>query len=220
MSGYGGLFRRGIRGLWRHLFDGQRYPFSRVAMYQAIEAQLRDLGVGGLVLRLGATRGYPQKREWFAEDTRHILMNLDPGASPDVVMDANWLGFPSDVFDAVVIDQVLEHVPTPQQVLHESHRVLMPGGVVVVAVPFMVQIHACPDYWRFSEAGLEVLLQRTGFHGISTGSWGHRHAVATYLRCSWRGVRSRRMLTRLLEQKPDDRFPLHCWALAQKPQKE
>lgn len=213
------LIRRRMGGLLRRLFDRRRYPFSRVAMYQAIEEQLRTLGVGGLVLRLGGTRSYPQKRQWFVAGTRHILMNVDPAASPEVMMDANSLGFLSDAFDCVVADQLLEHVPNPERVLNEAYRVLRPGGVVLVAVPFLVQIHARPDdYWRFSEAGLEVLLKRTRFEEVSTGSWGHPEAVAKYIRCSWRGVRSKRALKRLLDQEPDERFPLHCWALARKPQ--
>lgn len=185
-------------------------------MYQAIQAQLRSLGAGGLVLRLGATHAHPQKRQWFAEGTHHVLMNLDPRTEPDTVMDARSLALPSEVFDAVVADQLLEHVPTPEQVLRETYRVLRPGGLVVIATPFMLPIHHPPDYWRFSEEGLEVLLGQTGFCEISTGSWGHREAVAVYLRCSWRGVHSKAMVDRLLNQEPDQRFPLHCWAVARK----
>ncbi|MBI4329452.1 MAG: class I SAM-dependent methyltransferase [Chloroflexi bacterium] len=45
------------------------------------------------------------------------------------------LGFPSDSFDAVLINQVLEHVEDPKSELREIHRILKPKGVVVIGVP-------------------------------------------------------------------------------------
>lgn len=45
------------------------------------------------------------------------------------------LGFPSDSFDAVLINQVLEHVEDPKSELGEIHRVLKPKGVIVIGVP-------------------------------------------------------------------------------------
>jgi SAM-dependent methyltransferase len=42
---------------------------------------------------------------------------------------------PDDAFDVVTMDAVLEHVPDPVAVLQQIHRILRPGGIVVIKVP-------------------------------------------------------------------------------------
>jgi ubiquinone/menaquinone biosynthesis C-methylase UbiE len=46
--------------------------------------------------------------------------------------DGRALPVPGDAFDAVVLHTVLSHVPGPERVLAEAHRVLRPGGWVAV----------------------------------------------------------------------------------------
>jgi hypothetical protein len=102
--------------------------------------------------------------------------------------------------------------------LAESHRVLKGRGIVVVATPFMMQSHPSPqDHWRFSESGLAILLEQSGFQNIRTDSWGHKQAVIAHMQWSWYGVRTKRALRQILQRRPDERFPLHCWAIAEKP---
>lgn len=80
---------------------------------------------------------------------------------PGVRADAARLPFRSASFDCVVATAVLEHVPYPQRVVREIHRVLRPEGVLYVEVPFLEGFHADPDdYYRFTFRGLDVLLRR------------------------------------------------------------
>jgi SAM-dependent methyltransferase len=51
--------------------------------------------------------------------------------------DACALPFPDDCADAVVLLDVLEHLAEPTRALAEAHRVLRPGGVVIVSVPHL-----------------------------------------------------------------------------------
>jgi 2-polyprenyl-3-methyl-5-hydroxy-6-metoxy-1,4-benzoquinol methylase len=44
-------------------------------------------------------------------------------------------GFQEHQFDAVTMEHVLEHVPSPRKTISEVHRVLKPGGQLVVRVP-------------------------------------------------------------------------------------
>jgi SAM-dependent methyltransferase len=43
--------------------------------------------------------------------------------------------FPDAIFDAVHMSHVLEHVPLPGDFLNEVHRILKPGGRVIIEVP-------------------------------------------------------------------------------------
>jgi SAM-dependent methyltransferase len=49
--------------------------------------------------------------------------------------DAGELPLAEDSADAVLLLDVIEHVAEPQRVLIEAHRVVRPGGVIVVSVP-------------------------------------------------------------------------------------
>lgn len=47
-------------------------------------------------------------------------------------------------------------VDKPDRVVQELYRILMPGGLVYMDVPFLLGYHPDPvDYWRFSLSGLE-----------------------------------------------------------------
>lgn len=83
---------------------------------------------------------------------------------PDVFGDACALPVRSACMDGVMLFEVLEHVPDPQKVLAEIARVLRPGGVLLVSVPFMYPIHNAPfDFHRFTRHGLEHALNAHGF---------------------------------------------------------
>lgn len=70
------------------------------------------------------------------------------GEEPEVAQRVRFLGasgaalpFPDDSFDTVLLGEVLEHLEKPEPVLDEVARVLRPGGVVAVTVPFGLSPH-------------------------------------------------------------------------------
>lgn len=80
---------------------------------------------------------------------------------PGVRADAARLPFRSATFDCVLATALLEHVPHPAHIVREIRRVLRPGGLVCIEVPFLEGYHADPDdYQRFTFRGLDVLLSR------------------------------------------------------------
>ena len=88
----------------------------------------------------------------------------DSAVSADAFGDALALPFRDACADAVLCTEVMEHVADPDAMLAEIHRVLRPGGRLLLTVPFMWHLHDEPhDYWRFTEFGLRLLMERNGF---------------------------------------------------------
>lgn len=86
---------------------------------------------------------------------------------PDVYYDGTRLPFDDASFDTVLNVQVLEHTPEPQQLVNEMARVLRPGGLLIVNVPFSFRLHEEPhDYFRYSPHGLRHMTERAGLDVI------------------------------------------------------
>jgi SAM-dependent methyltransferase len=77
-----------------------------------------------------------------------------PGAAATAVTaDATRLPFPDDSFDAVIVAEILEHVPDDTAAMAEIARVLRPGGRLAVTVPAWLPERIC---WALSDAYHEV----------------------------------------------------------------
>lgn len=70
---------------------------------------------------------------------RYITADLDAWRA-DLPLDLMDLKLPDGAFDAVLCSHVLEHVPDDRGAMGELHRILKPGGWLVVMVPL--------DVWR------------------------------------------------------------------------
>jgi SAM-dependent methyltransferase len=82
----------------------------------------------------------------------------------DVYSPLDDIPFPDGHFDAVICNAVLEHVADPEAVLTEFRRVLRPGGVLYLCVPFMQPEHLDPtDFQRYTSDGLARLVNQQGF---------------------------------------------------------
>ena len=65
------------------------------------------------------------------------------------------LPFGESSYDTIILSDVLEHIPNPEQIWREMTRILRPNGVCVVSVPFLYGIHEAPhDYHRYTEHAL------------------------------------------------------------------
>jgi SAM-dependent methyltransferase len=61
-------------------------------------------------------------------------------------------------FDVALCLQVLEHVPDPGAAVRELHRVVRPGGRVLLSTHGVYPFHPNPDdLWRWTSQGLERL---------------------------------------------------------------
>lgn len=134
---------------------------------------MQALEVSGKVLDIGGSRksGYHSLlRGGFSMQ----VANMDDEQGTDLKFDLEEK-FPieENSYDTVLCINVLEHIFNYQNVLSETHRILKPGGEMVVAVPFLIQVHPSPrDHWRYTEYTLNRIFTDAGFSRVEVESIG------------------------------------------------
>lgn len=129
------------------------------------------------------------------------------------------LPFEDESFDAVVSDQVLEHLEgDPQDAINETFRVLKPNGLALHTTCFINPMHACPnDYWRFTPQALQLLVSKHG-DVIEAAGWGNPY-VWLYSAFGLRFMPipdSRWHPGHWIATKNDPEWPISTWVLARK----
>jgi SAM-dependent methyltransferase len=99
--------------------------------YADYDAAIARATPGGLVLEIGSGGG-------FYREIRRGIVSLDirPGADVDVVGSALDLPFTTGSASAVLMLNVLHHLPDPAAFFRECARVLKPGGRVCLIEPY------------------------------------------------------------------------------------
>lgn len=90
---------------------------------------------------------------------------LQQGLDARLIVD-NRLPFSDGTFDGVMLDNVLEHIPSDMAdaAIDEIRRVLKPGGTMVVGVPGPKGYRSDPDHKvYYTEEALTSLFTRHGF---------------------------------------------------------
>jgi SAM-dependent methyltransferase len=115
--------------------------------------------------------------------------------SPDLEWDGRKIPLSDAAVDSVLLTEVLEHCPQPDEVLQEVARVLKPGGFLFLTVPFIWPIHTVPhDEYRYTPFALRRLLAVAGFSDAKIEATGGRHAVLALTLGLW--VRRRSLTSR------------------------
>jgi 2-polyprenyl-3-methyl-5-hydroxy-6-metoxy-1,4-benzoquinol methylase len=112
-------------------YDDATKRFNHVLVHPG--GRYLDVGSGGGLMvaamqRLGMVAEGVEPRADAVAYCRAAGLKVHCGNLPDAQ-------FPPDTFDCVSLYHVLEHVPDPIDLLIECHRVLKPGGELVVGVP-------------------------------------------------------------------------------------
>jgi SAM-dependent methyltransferase len=146
-------------------------PFLRGMARATAEA----FDLPGPILEVGAYQAPGQEaladlRSFFPAK-KFTGIDQRPGPGVDALGDVCDLPFPDASFGTVLALSTFEHVGRFWRGFEEVHRVLRPDGALVVCCPFYFHIHHEPsDYWRFTPAALELLLDDypskiIGWHG-------------------------------------------------------
>lgn len=136
--------------------------------------------LNGKILDLGGKK--INKRGSFlpplGDDIKWLYLNNDPGTSPDYLCGADKIPTEKEYFDCIIISELLEHVPDPENVIMEAFRVLKKGGKCFITIPFLYRVHPDPeDHQRWTDFKLANVCKRIGFNILELRPMGGVFAV-------------------------------------------
>ena len=128
----------------------------RQANWRFLQQQVDRLPANALILDVGAGRG-----DFAAALQKHRSLALEvvPYPEVDLVCDLTRANpFHPASFEAILLLNVLEHVYDTHALLETLSGLLKPGGVLIMAIPFMVKLHQTPvDFVRYTHFSLQQL---------------------------------------------------------------
>jgi SAM-dependent methyltransferase len=173
----------------RLLFPLRRTPIHpQWHVFRDARRSLRHLGglATGVVLDIGA--GEMEVKKYLPSGCEYLGLDYYVTAKdwyrtrPGVFGDGQRLPIASNSIDTVLLLDVLEHLPRPDDCIAEAHRVLRSGGKLIIRVPFLYPLHDEPyDFQRWTCHGLKALAARHHFGREADTSSGHPVETAALL---------------------------------------
>lgn len=168
------------RGTKRYEDARARAIRSEAASVPNAEYRVLDIGAGeGRSLVSFAELGVPMGNLYAVDISEEVLAPLKARGMQTVCSRAEDLDLPAGTFDLIMMNQVIEHVADPRTVMQIAHRLLKPGGVLMMETPNMAGWdrslfgaglwggYHFPRHWvLFSGATMTRMLQETGFTNI------------------------------------------------------
>jgi len=166
----------------------------RQANWRFLEDQVGRLDPQAVILDVGAGRG--DFADLFKGYLNYLALDIYPYPEVDIVCDLSCINpFRPSNLDAILLMNVLEHVYDARSLRSSLSGMLKPGGLLIVAVPFLVKMHQVPvDFTRFThyalqrmgpDQGLEVV-HLEGFYDpisvLAEGTGNLRNAVLPTLK--------------------------------------
>jgi len=159
------MFRPSDRKKCDELFE--KYYAGRKFYDRLYRDRIREyLRPGQRILDAGCGRYLTYCKE-FSADVEVVGIDLESTLETDnrqvpygVRGDVGRLPFPANCFDMVISRSVIEHLENPAQVFHEFHRVLRPGGAVVIVTPnkydYVSIVAALTPYWMHRKLAAKI----------------------------------------------------------------
>ncbi len=141
--------------------------FFNERMSLMIDKSSRILDIGaGLRLSKEYSNRVDSSHQWIADRMKkkgveYVVLDYVDAYHPHIVGDIQDLPLPDNSEESAVCLAILEHVENPSKSFAELYRVLKPGGMCLLYVPFLYYYHAeggyYRDYWRFTRDAVEAL---------------------------------------------------------------
>lgn len=162
------------------------HPQWLVLRQSKITRHMIEQSAQGVVLDVGC--GDRWAESILPPSSRYVGLDYPPTVSkgyagkPDVFGDGQHLPFAHSSFDSVVLMDVMEHLPIPEMAMTEAWRVLKPGGIIIMQVPYLYPLHDEPhDFQRWTVHGLNALFESHQFKIRQMTRHGHPLETAAAL---------------------------------------
>ncbi len=164
---------------------GRGQPIDRHYIEQFLATHGGD--IKGRVLEVGDDR-YTRRFGREQVERSEVLHVVEGNPWATVVADltsTDALG--SDMFDCIVLTQVLQFVREPAAAVRNLARLLRPGGIVLATVPGISPISrkdmdAWGEYWRFTSRSVQLLFEEAfGTEAVAVASFGNVLSSAAFL---------------------------------------
>lgn len=128
----------------------------------------------GPVLEVGS-RDYGNTQDFrtLFPGADYVGIDMQAGKGVDLVLDLtdDFASLDASLggrrFGTIICMSVLEHCSNPFKMAHNMEKLLDEGGVLIVSVPFVWELHGFPDdYWRFTPSGIRVLFPSLDFNAL------------------------------------------------------
>jgi SAM-dependent methyltransferase len=126
--------------------------------------KLAKVSIDGRVIDVGGGKK-SLYRDLLPVNLDYESLNIDPSIEPTYLIGPGERFPISDgVYDTCLCLNTLEHIYDARLVLDEILRVLKPGGVAYITVPWIFRVHGHPDdYFRGTPSWWRETLSRVGF---------------------------------------------------------
>ncbi|MHB1946577.1 MAG: class I SAM-dependent methyltransferase [Gammaproteobacteria bacterium] len=157
------------------------------------DVNILDVGCGdGRLLNIYSQMGIANNRLYGTELNKNAAqLAKEKGYHINLGTFENSI-YPDQFFDLIVLQQVIEHMPDPQNVLEKINRILKPSGRLILETPNIKSwdrwlfrhrwwggYHIPRHFYLFNPNSLKLLLERNGFKVtkiqslISPSFWNH-----------------------------------------------
>ena len=157
----------------KRLLPGSIYQKLKTAIHMSSKSRreanqwLREncADIQGSVLSIGSAEDGDGEggryRDYFVRVDSYTTSEVMEHPDADLLLDVrNMPEVGDDSYDCIFCSGVLEHVDEHRKAVDEMTRVLKPGGILLLGVPFRQATHMEPfDFWRFTEYGIRFLLK-------------------------------------------------------------
>jgi SAM-dependent methyltransferase len=178
---------RHIPAVWGNLYRG-------LSLARAfLRYKLSTISADGTILDVGSGGSDNTRFMSIGANAKILAADIRPLDGVTIVCDLEKeIPLEQESVDALLLLNVLEHIYNYENLIAECCRVLKPGGVMYLYVPYLYQHHIAryadftvDDYFRFSPGAIKKLLTGTGrcteIVEVDTCGYGPFTAASNYI---------------------------------------